>query len=91
MTIKCVKTLHLLTHNGLRLAAGGEIEFLLPGTVAKFIIKCSLFILSLDRVSSARKPLLNNVTKAHCYSFSPTCCKPMLPPVMFSCLCQPWC
>jgi len=31
----------LITANGLRLAAGGEIEFLLPGTVAKFIIKSS--------------------------------------------------
>jgi len=37
----------------LRLAAGGEIEFRLPGTVAKFINKSSLFILSLNRVFSA--------------------------------------
>jgi len=42
-----------MTANGLRLAAGGEIEFLLPGTVAKFIIKSSLIIPSLNRVSSA--------------------------------------
>lgn len=39
--------------NVLRLAAGGEIEFLLPGTVAKFINISSLFILSLNRVFSA--------------------------------------
>jgi len=43
-----------ITANVLRLAAGGEIEFLLPGTVAKFIIESSLFILSLNRVSSAQ-------------------------------------
>jgi hypothetical protein len=33
----------------LRLAAGGDIEFLLSGTVAKFINKSSSFILSLNR------------------------------------------
>ena len=38
--------------NGLRLAAGEEIEFFLPGTIAKFIIKSSLSILSLNRVFS---------------------------------------
>jgi len=42
-----------VTYNGLRLAAGGEIEIRLPGTVAKFIVKSSLFILLLNRVSSA--------------------------------------
>jgi len=36
--------------NVLRLAAGGEIEFLLHGTVTKFINKSSLFILSLNKV-----------------------------------------
>jgi hypothetical protein len=40
--------------NVLRLAAGGEIEFLSARTVAKFIIKSSLLILSLNRVFSAR-------------------------------------
>jgi len=34
-----------ITANVLRLAAGGQIEFLLPGTVAKFIIESSLFSL----------------------------------------------
>jgi hypothetical protein len=43
----------LLAAYVLRLAAGGEIEFLLTGTVAKFIIKSSLFILLLNRVFSA--------------------------------------
>jgi len=44
---------HKISYNVLRLAAGGEIEFLLPGTVAKFINKSSLFILSLNREFSA--------------------------------------
>jgi hypothetical protein len=35
--------------NVLRLAAGGEIEFLSARTVAKFINKSSSFILSLNR------------------------------------------
>jgi hypothetical protein len=37
----------------LRLAAGGELEFLLPRTVAKFIIKSSRLILSLNSIFSA--------------------------------------
>ncbi len=43
-----------IAYNGLRLAAGGEIEFPSARTVAKFIIKSSLFILSLNRDSSAQ-------------------------------------
>jgi hypothetical protein len=43
-----------MSHNVLRLAADGEIEFLSAGTVAKFIIKSSCLFLSFIRVSSAK-------------------------------------
>jgi len=52
----------------LRLAAGGEIAFLSARTVAKYIIKCSLFILSLNSVFSAGTAAKNE-QKAH-YFFS---------------------
>ena len=45
---------HKVAANVYGLQQVGEIEFLLPGTVAKFIIKSSLFILSLNRDFSAR-------------------------------------
>lgn len=49
----------------LRLAAVGEMEFLLPGTVAKFIIKSSLLLLSFNKVFSARTTA-ETCTTAHC-------------------------
>ncbi len=61
----------------LRLCAGGVLEFLLPGTVAKFIIKSSLLLLSLNKDFSART-MAEICTNAHCSHFSPACTKPML-------------
>ncbi len=61
----------------LRLCAGRVIEFLLPGTVAKFINKCSLLLLQLNNVFSAGT-MAETCTNAHCQHFSPACTKPML-------------
>jgi len=51
--------------NGRRLGAGGELEFLLPGTVAKFITKSSLLLLPLNKVFSAGTAA-ERYTTAHC-------------------------
>jgi len=49
-----IRMVLFITAYVLRLCAGGILEFLLPGTFAKFIIKSSLFALSLDKGFPAR-------------------------------------
>lgn len=56
----------------LRLAAVGEMEFLLPGTVAKFIIKCSLFIPWLNRIFLTIT-ILKIFTEAYSYHVCQPC------------------
>jgi hypothetical protein len=66
-----------MTAYGLRLATGGEIEFLLAGTLAKFINK-KFIVYSIAQQSFFSPELLfKDFTNAHCYSFNLTCSKLM--------------
>ncbi len=65
MTVERVKTLPGIAHNVYGLQQVGEIEFLSARTVAKFIIKSSLLLLSLNKDFSART-IAETFTNAHC-------------------------
>ena len=69
---KCKVVSFLTCRQRSRIYAGLELEFILPGTVAKFIIKSSLLSLSLNKVFSAWTAA-ERCTTAHYYHFSQTC------------------